>query len=197
FYCSGGAQSPTPMDGLTGAPCPLGHFCPQGSRRPQPCPPGSHGPHSRGQQCQPCPQGHYCEFFCPKNSSSILEKDCPSGHYCPAGTASAAQFPCPSGTYNPRAGSSRSSQCRPCEPGHFCALPGQSQVSGPCLAGFYCTGGAASPSPRDGLEGNLCPQGSYCPLGSAFPLPCPPGHYSSSTGNTGSQDCLLCDAGKA
>ncbi|NXM45304.1 AB24G protein, partial [Gymnorhina tibicen] len=174
--------------------CPAGHFCPQGSRSPVPCPPGSHVPHSRGEQCQPCPEG---QFFCPKNSSSILENECPPGHYCPAGTASAAQFPCPKGTYNPQPGSSLRSQCIPCEPGHFCALPGLSQVTGPCLAGFYCTGGAPSPTPRDGLVGNRCPQGAYCPLGSASPLPCPPGQYSSSAGNTGIQDCLLCDAGKA
>ncbi|NXP58238.1 WBC30 protein, partial [Chloropsis cyanopogon] len=69
-----------------------------------------------------------------------------------------------------------------------------SQVTGPCLAGFYCSGGAASPTPRDAVVGNTCPQGSYCPLGSASPLPCPPGQYSSSAGNTGIQDCLLCDA---
>ncbi|NXB59723.1 AB24G protein, partial [Struthidea cinerea] len=68
-------------------------------------------------------------------------------------------------------------------------------VTGPCLAGFYCTGGAPSPTPSDGLVGNRCPQGAYCPLGSASPLPCPPGQYSSSAGNTGIQDCLLCDAG--
>ncbi|KAL2295829.1 hypothetical protein Nmel_017353 [Mimus melanotis] len=79
--------------------------------------------------------------------------------------------------------------------GHFCALPGQSQVTGPCLPGFYCTGGASSPSPRDAVVGNSCPQGSYCPRGSASPVPCPAGQYSSSTGNTGIQDCLLCDAG--
>ncbi|NWV68725.1 WBC30 protein, partial [Malurus elegans] len=70
------------------------------------------------------------------------------------------------------------------------------QVTGPCLAGFYCTGGALSPSPRDGVVGNSCPQGSYCPQGSASPLPCPAGRYSSSTGSTGIQDCPLCDAGK-
>ncbi|KAM8989363.1 uncharacterized protein PRD47_016786 [Ara ararauna] len=32
-------------------------------------------------------------------------------------------------------------------------------------------------------------------MGSAFPQPCPPGYYSNSTGNTGIEHCLLCDAG--
>ncbi|NXU21542.1 SCUB3 protein, partial [Pardalotus punctatus] len=50
-------------------------------------------------------------------------------------------------------------------------------------------------TPRDGAVGSSCPPGSYCPQGSASPLPCPAGQYSSSTGNTGIHDCLLCDAG--
>ncbi|XP_050179054.1 multiple epidermal growth factor-like domains protein 6 isoform X3 [Myiozetetes cayanensis] len=239
FYCAAGAQSPTPSDGLAGAPCPPSHFCPPGSRAPTPCPPGSHLPHTHGEQCQPCPEGQYCVsgeepapcpqgyfcpkgtalpvacpagsynpsqrqtsclpcpegFFCPKNSSSFLGNECSAGHYCPAGTASATQFPCPKGTYNPQNGSSLRSHCTPCDPGHYCGLAGQPQVTGPCWAGFYCTGGASSPTPTDGLEGNTCPKGAYCPLGSAFPQPCPPGYYSSSSGNTGIEDCLLCDAG--
>ncbi|NWW07482.1 AB24G protein, partial [Oreocharis arfaki] len=60
FYCASGAQTPTPTDGLSGAPCPVGHFCPRGSRSPVPCPPGSHVPHSHGEQCQACLEGRYC-----------------------------------------------------------------------------------------------------------------------------------------
>lgn len=51
--------------------------------------------------------------------------------------------------------------------------------------------------PTDGLLGDVCPKGTYCPMGTAFPQPCPPGYYSNSTGNTGIEDCLLCDAGTA
>lgn len=60
FYCASGARTPAPTDGLSGAPCPAGHFCPRGSRSPVPCPPGSHVPHSHGEQCQPCPEGQFC-----------------------------------------------------------------------------------------------------------------------------------------
>ncbi|XP_026719422.1 zonadhesin-like [Athene cunicularia] len=239
YYCVTRAQTPTPTDGLSGAPCPVGHFCPLGSRSPAPCPPGSYSPHIRGEKCHACPEGDYCVpgekpqpcppgyfcpkgtalptacpagsynpsqrqasclpcpegFFCPKNSSSFLENECSAGHYCPTSTASATQFPCPKGTYNPRTGSSLVSHCTPCDPGHYCALAGQSRVTGPCLAGFYCRGGVSTPTPTDGLLGSTCPKGTYCSTGSAFPQPCPPGHYSNSTGNTGVEDCLLCDAG--
>ncbi|CAM9824345.1 unnamed protein product [Bubo scandiacus] len=239
YYCVARAQTPTPTDGLSGAPCPVGHFCPLGSRSPAPCPPGSYTPHIRGEKCHACPEGDYCVpgekpqpcplgyfcpkgtalptacpagsyspsqrqtsclpcpegFFCPKNSSSFSENECSAGHYCPTSTASATQFPCPKGTYNPQTGSSLMSHCTPCDPGHYCALAGQSHVTGPCLAGFYCRGGVSTPTPTDGLLGNTCPKGTYCSTGSAFPQPCPPGHYSNSTGNTGVEDCLLCDAG--
>ncbi|XP_032305021.1 zonadhesin-like isoform X2 [Coturnix japonica] len=239
YYCVSRAQTPTPTDGLSGAPCPLGHFCPLGSRSPEPCPSGSYMPQTHGEKChacpegeycvpgeqpEPCPQGYFCPkgtalpvacpagsynpsqrqasclpcpqgFFCPKNSSSFLENECSAGHYCPAGTASATQFPCPEGTYNPQNGSSLLSHCLPCERGHYCALTGQAHVTGPCLAGFYCSGGSSSPTPTDGLLGDVCPKGTYCPMGTALPQPCPPGYYSNLTGSTGIEDCLLCDAG--
>ncbi|XP_021231889.1 SCO-spondin-like isoform X4 [Numida meleagris] len=239
YYCVSRAQTPTPTDGLSGAPCPVGHFCPLGSRSPEPCPTGSYMPQTHGENCHACPEGEYCVpgakpelcpqgyfcpkgtalpiacaagsynpsqrqasclpcpqgFFCPKNSSSFLENACSAGHYCPTGTASGTQFPCPEGTYNPQNGSSLVSHCIPCERGHYCALAGQADVTGPCLAGFYCSGGSSSPTPTDGLLGNTCPKGTYCPMGTAFPQPCPPGYYSNSTGNTGIEDCLLCDAG--
>lgn len=40
FHCTRGASVPNPTDGITGDLCPPGHFCPQGSPRPTPCPPG-------------------------------------------------------------------------------------------------------------------------------------------------------------
>lgn len=40
FHCSRGASVPSPTDGVTGDLCPPGHFCPQGSPRPAPCPAG-------------------------------------------------------------------------------------------------------------------------------------------------------------
>lgn len=60
YYCVTRAQTPTPTDGLSGAPCPVNHFCPLGSRSPAPCSPGSYMPHTRGEKCQACPEGEYC-----------------------------------------------------------------------------------------------------------------------------------------
>lgn len=60
YYCVTRAQTPTPTDGLSGAPCPVSHFCPLGSRSPTPCPPGSYMPHIRGEKCHACPEGDYC-----------------------------------------------------------------------------------------------------------------------------------------
>lgn len=40
FHCTQAAAVPNPTDGITGDLCPPGHFCPEGSPRPIPCPPG-------------------------------------------------------------------------------------------------------------------------------------------------------------
>lgn len=37
YYCSGGSQSPNPVDNVTGGPCIPGHYCPLGSAKPLPC----------------------------------------------------------------------------------------------------------------------------------------------------------------
>ncbi|NWX84903.1 AB24G protein, partial [Nothoprocta pentlandii] len=60
YYCVTRAHTPTPTDGLSGAPCPIGHFCPLGSRSPAPCPPGSYMLQDRGEECLACPEGEYC-----------------------------------------------------------------------------------------------------------------------------------------
>lgn len=41
FVCVGGAAEPSPLDRLTGFPCPLGFFCPLGTSVPEPCPKGT------------------------------------------------------------------------------------------------------------------------------------------------------------
>ncbi|XP_051895658.1 neurogenic locus notch homolog protein 3-like [Pristis pectinata] len=37
FYCISGSSSAFPLDGTTGAPCPLGHYCPASSSHPLAC----------------------------------------------------------------------------------------------------------------------------------------------------------------
>ena len=49
--------------------------------------------------CSACLGGKFC------NGRGGPPKDCPKGHYCPAGlTSFDTQFPCPAGTYNPTEG---------------------------------------------------------------------------------------------
>lgn len=40
YYCSGGAVSSMPSDGVTGDICPVEHYCPLGSTSPVVCPDG-------------------------------------------------------------------------------------------------------------------------------------------------------------
>ncbi|KAM9299008.1 uncharacterized protein PAF06_016002 [Gastrophryne carolinensis] len=193
FYCVSASVSPEPLlAGPTGGPCPTGHFCPSGSATPQPCPPGTYSPEERQAACRTCKEG----FICPKNTSSLEGKECSPGFYCPAGTASSRQFPCPRGTYNPQRGSQHAEDCLPCDPGHYCDAAGQTQVTGACSEGFYCVRSATSPTPNQGILGDICPLGHYCPSGCAAPHPCPTGFYSNTTGSSGVESCVLCDPGQ-
>lgn len=42
YYCSGGAMSSMPSDGVTGNICPVGHYCPMGASSPVVCPDGTY-----------------------------------------------------------------------------------------------------------------------------------------------------------
>lgn len=63
YFCSLGSTEPSPVSQLYGDVCPMGHFCPQGSGSPKPCPVGSFIPEagaSSSSHCHPCPPGKYC-----------------------------------------------------------------------------------------------------------------------------------------
>ncbi|XP_059234209.1 multiple epidermal growth factor-like domains protein 6 [Mustela nigripes] len=78
YFCAEGAVSPAPEDGLTGAPCPPGTFCPAASHRPTPCPVGTFSSlpeQTMPSACQVCPRSFYCK-------EAGLQA--PSGQ-CPAG----------------------------------------------------------------------------------------------------------------
>nr|XP_032658237.1 neurogenic locus notch homolog protein 3-like [Chelonoidis abingdonii] len=201
FYCIGGARTPTPTDGLSGAPCPMGHFCPLGTKNPIPCSPGTYMPQTHGEECYPCPEGKYCV---------PLQKPqfCPKGFFCPKGTGLDWQ-PCPPGTYSPEQGLESSTGCRACDGGI---------VLGRLL---LCTGiRQAQPrgqAPRSGWplssrpllsKGHCCPQalscgnlqhkdqielrGHFCPRGTSIPLACPAGSYNPLQRQA---SCLLCARG--
>ncbi len=42
YYCTGGANVATPTDGVVGGRCPLGAYCPDGSKNYSRCPPGTY-----------------------------------------------------------------------------------------------------------------------------------------------------------
>lgn len=116
----------------TPTPCVLGHYCPAGSIRAIPCPPGTYYDKTdlavSVDQCLPCPLGKYCDswgldapsgdcnagFICVSGaitptpyalihtSGSDKNGKCPPGHYCPQGKTTPQ--PCPIGTYNPNPG---------------------------------------------------------------------------------------------
>ncbi len=63
YFCSLGSTEPSPVSRPYGDVCPMGHFCPQGSGSPKPCPVGSFLPEpgaSSPSHCPPCPPGKYC-----------------------------------------------------------------------------------------------------------------------------------------
>ncbi|KAM6933259.1 uncharacterized protein FYW49_001626 [Xenentodon cancila] len=239
FYCIGGATGSRPTDGETGnvcppgtycgywcppgqtvataLPCPHGHFCPEGSSAPEPCPSGMYQDRDKQPSCMVCEAGYYCDMrLSQANGSSI--RPCPKGHYCPAGTGLSNQHPCPKGSFNPREREGSLAGCIPCPAGHYCPSTGLSEPAGtpapeacpegswsnssglhtqedckPCLGGSYCdSAGLSKPS-------GLCKEGYYCLEGAITSTPtdgitggpCPVGHHCPE----GTVQPVPCDPG--
>ncbi|XP_014845642.1 PREDICTED: uncharacterized protein LOC106919650 isoform X3 [Poecilia mexicana] len=199
--------------GLSQPPvCPTGHYCPPGSSAARPCPSGTYSDQLSGEDvkhCRPCEAGSFCSraglskpqglcdpgHYCTSGATTsspvaVATGDvCPAGYFCLRGTKFPQQHPCPVGTWSISVGGQNLSSCWACPPGFYCNNTGLSQPSGLCDTGYYCSGGAKFSKPSDGLTGNICPAGHYCPLGSAFPIPCPDGTYSNSTGSEMCDEC--------
>lgn len=60
YYCLEGALTSTPVDGVTGGPCPQGFYCPEGTVQPVPCNPGTYAVVMHATHCDPCMPGWYC-----------------------------------------------------------------------------------------------------------------------------------------
>ena len=189
FYCLRGARSRNnPTEDATGGPCPIGHFCPNGTAYPLGCPSGTYNPTTGIAQCTPCPHGYHC----PENSTHYSSTPCPTGHYCPLGTKAPTDYPCDAGFYNNYTGKGSVSDCIPCEPGMYCGTSGLTYPTGLCDPGWYCARGAWSPKPADygndtvsdtcycanHSTGGKCQPGEFCPLGSSAPTPCSTGKLS-------------------
>lgn len=64
-----------------GGPCPVSHFCPEGTSFPLACLAGTYNNLTRQAACFPCAAGYYC----PENTTSYSANPCPAGFYCPRG----------------------------------------------------------------------------------------------------------------
>jgi len=151
-FCSGGAASARPMDGVTGNACPRGTFCAGGNSIPASCPAGTFGNDTALSQCLVCPGRHFCD-----GSSPAQFAPCPAGRFCPAGTG-ASQPSCPKGTFNPIQLLRSEDECAPCTAGSFCGTPGLAAPTGLCAAGFYCPRGSADMYGRlrNTTSGDVC-----------------------------------------
>ena len=218
YYCVLGAESPAPTLAADWGPCPQGTYCEEGAHTPIPCPKGTYGDRDRLPSladCVICPPGEFCShsgltasngsclagYYCNNGSSEqnpvgqLYGDECPSGSYCPEHSYQPSA--CPAGTYQPYTQRTNISACLECDPGKFCNSTSLSAVSGDCYEGFYCSGGASSPSPLDGLTGDICPVGSYCPEGSYTHNYCGNGTYTNHTGSTVCYECpegYYCDS---
>ncbi|XP_058655214.1 SCO-spondin isoform X4 [Onychostoma macrolepis] len=187
FYCAKKAETPTPIDGVSGHICPEGHYCPSGTTLPVPCDPGTFVTVTQASQCWPCTAGWYCV-----DGARLL---CPAGFYCPEGTGYDWK-PCPVGTYSSDSGLSVLSECKECDGGHYCSLQNSTSVTGKCSEGYYCAHGNISPQPhKQSAGGGSCPVGHFCPQGTAQPQPCPEGTFSYKTQLVKMEECLSCPAG--
>ncbi|XP_075462630.1 uncharacterized protein LOC142498006 [Ascaphus truei] len=189
FFCTLGATSPRPQDGITGNICPERHFCPEGSSKPIPCPHGTYSNTTGQSMCNLCLTGYTC------SSGEILL--CPSGYFCQNGSGN-HMSPCPPGTFNPSPGLNRAEGCRLCPPGMFCRDWGASAPNGLCQAGFFCTAGSLVDNPIENVNdgfGGACPVGYFCPPGTGIPVPCPVGTYSDRLSLSMELQCTPCPPG--
>lgn len=103
-----------------GGICPIGHYCPEGTYQPKPCPAGTYGPTTKLPVCLPCMEG----FYCTGGNHEYSSRPCPSGYYCPNGTKSKYENSCPKGTFNNQTKVTSSSGCIACSPGMYCPSKG-------------------------------------------------------------------------
>ncbi|EDO27560.1 predicted protein, partial [Nematostella vectensis] len=220
YYCE-----PEGREGVSG-PCPPGYYCEEGTgyKYTYPCPIGFYRNASAAisvQDCSVCSSGFYCDdrgLSVPKTCTTVsLLCDinfttsrnplqvftgydyggvCPPGYYCLKGTREATQYPCPNGTYNDQWGRVQMSECLACPGGKACTGVGLKYWTGVCRAGHYCKGGSTTPTPDDGVTGNVCPIGKHCPTGSSEPKDCAPGTFRQNTKLRKEQDCWPCKGGK-
>ena len=189
YFCIGGAETPTPVDGVTGDLCPVGYYCEEGVANGTECEIGTFVNSEGNEACDPCSAG----FYCPGSNDRLT---CTIGNYCPEG--SSAPVPCPAGQLGLNIQFDSILNCTDCPAGEYCENNGQSETAGDCAAGYYCENGSINQfgaTIYNGETNTPCITGHYCPIKTAEPKNCPLGTFSSSTGNEEEADCQACLAG--
>ncbi|GMF22634.1 unnamed protein product [Phytophthora lilii] len=188
FYCVQGSYTATPTGqnnslGMIGDVCTRGHYCPQGTSNPIPCPPGTYSETTQNvnaSYCLPCTRG----FTCSTSGIVTPYEKCPPGFLCTGGESTATKqcpkgFECPGGSFEPIS----------CPAGTFADVTGLAQCK-LCPERYYCEIGSITP-----VE---CPQGYYCPLQTPSPTkyPCLAGSFGDQPGLASSKECARCPPGK-
>ncbi|CDW74865.1 cast multi-domain protein [Stylonychia lemnae] len=181
YYCTLGASSRTPLDGMTGDRCPRGKYCPEGSFVPIACPIGTYNDQftqTSDAACKACPVGYQCTVLGAETYDSI----CPIGFYCPGDNQ---VIPCPIGYYCP----AKSDDPLKCPSGYYQPNPQQSSCLS-CPTGFYC------PQTPNATQALTCPKGFYCPVRTLDPVACGTGTFNPFLGQDSVLDCLSCTEGQ-
>jgi hypothetical protein len=183
-FCEGYDSSIEPID------CPVGFYCPLGTKEPLICPngfyckPGSSKPAS-------CPLGTVgIDFFLSQNNfenkSQIYHakvSDIEKSNNRPYSTLR----------------ESENTSCKKCPAGTYANQ--HSLSCDMCLAGFFCLEGAYSLTKLiNKYKNNLgmankileCPRGFFCPKGTRNPIPCPAGTYSTILSLDSRIGCKAC-----
>jgi hypothetical protein len=180
--------------GLSGGPCPKGHYCTAGAVLPTPCVAGTYQDSVGSSSCLGCPAGYYCDL------GARYPVACGRGYWCPVNTTYLTRQICPPGTLQNTLTATVQTDCLLCPAGHYCPLSGMNTTTLLCDAGYFCTSGASG---QDGAVGTLggvggvCPKGHYCTTGTPINIshPCPPGRYNPSTLGKNITACLACTPG--
>jgi hypothetical protein len=177
-------------------PCFAGHYCPEGTLEPIPCPGGTYqdtpGVSVSVEDCLVCPGGFYC------SNSTVFPVECPALNYCPEGSSWSASCVFFADNTNPtcirisillsmRLCYSCLALFRftACPTGHYC--PAQSATPILCPVEHFC--------PFDSSQPIYCDRGYYCPQGSSAQESCPLGYYSHDNRRSFEATCVPCTAG--
>ena len=216
IYCAGGAKHI-----LDGTECQLGHFCPAGMKQyddSTKCPVNTFGKRTglqRIEHCSPCPGGKLCDdtglteldlqgdaynctagSYCNPSATNNIE-ECPAGHKCPAGQD--RPIPCEIGKYQDAVGQQ---ECKLCPASKVCNSKGTDNTSlEDCPVGWYCPEGSHSTcnpeyDPNCDTNMKLCEIGHYCPGNVGEQIPCEPGTWALSFGQSSCEKCpagMFCD----